>query len=282
MVNKALQITFANSALEARAAVARGECPVECSFGHESIVDALQMDHHGSLSHLESVAVRAWRDGRNARADDPRFVVTGAADADATFAIAALAGALPPGDWSDLAQLIAIADTAPVCLLDFEPEPAGILLLWKQMSSGIQDAAAFYAGVDRWRALLSSRIPRELVDGARAAEKARVDCAMDVRIERHGERVAVVEAGVPAFDVWYARIAPVIVAYVASQQRITIGVRDDATAVELFGEHGLLDVAARLSPLGWGGRATVIGSPRGMAMSRADASSAARMLAECL
>src|SRR5258708_10597265 len=107
------------------------------------------MDHHGVLAHLESVALRAWRDHRGARCADPRFVVTGAADADATFAIAALAGLLPEGrGLGPLAELIADADVRPHALAD-DPRPeAALLLLWRRMASGVQDATAFYGGGD--------------------------------------------------------------------------------------------------------------------------------------
>lgn len=83
-------IKHVNTTVEAIELLEQGYCPVECSIGGESIVDELSMDHHGVLSHLEGVAVRAYRDYFGVRKSDPRFVVTGAADADATFAIAAL------------------------------------------------------------------------------------------------------------------------------------------------------------------------------------------------
>ena len=79
---------------EARRYIAQGFCPIECSIGGESIVDDLIMDHHGPHSHLESVAIRAYRDLFGARREDPRFV-TAIGDADACFAAAALAGELP-------------------------------------------------------------------------------------------------------------------------------------------------------------------------------------------
>ena len=55
----------------------------------------LNMDHHGTESHREGVALRACRDLYGARREDPRFAVTGAPDADAVLAIIALAGLVP-------------------------------------------------------------------------------------------------------------------------------------------------------------------------------------------
>ena len=276
-------IRYTMSSRESRALVGEGFCPVECSFGEESVVDALAMDHHGALSHLESVALRAWRDHRGARRDDPRFVVTGAADADATFAIAALAGLLPEGrDCGALAELIAAADMHPLALAD-DPRPeAALLLLWRRMASGVQDATAFHAGVDRWRALLKANPPSALLGAARAEETARLALARTARVERLSPQVAFVESPVPAFDVWYSEIAPVIVAYVAEAQRVTIGIRDLPTAQQLFGPRGLLEVLPKLQPPGWGGRETIGGSPRGTKLGKDAALSTARLINDAI
>ena len=277
--NSQFFIQHVSTSIDAINAKIAGFCSVECSFGEESVVDALAMDHHGALSHLESVALRAWREHRGARRDDPRFVVTGAADADATFAIAALAGLLPEGrDCGALAELIAAADMHPLALAD-DPRPeAALLLLWRRMASGVQDATAFYAGVDRWRALLKANPPSALLDAARAEETARLALARTARVERLSPQVAFVESPVPAFDVWYAEIAPVIVAYVAEARRVTIGVRDLPTAQQLFGPRGLLEVLPKLQPPGWGGRETIGGSPRGQRFSQREAISVAEQI----
>ena len=273
-------IQHASSASNAREALASDFCPIECSFGEESVVDELAMDHHGALAHLESVALRAWRDHRGARRADPRFVVTGAADADATFAIAALAGLLPEGrDLGALAELIADADTRPHALADNPRPEAALLLLWRRMASGVQDATAFYGGVDRWRTLLKATPPQALLEAARAEEATRIAAARTARVVRFGPQVALVESPVPGFDVWYAEVAPVIVAYVADAQRITIGVRDLPTAQHLFGPRGLLEVFPKLQPPGWGGRETVGGSPRGIELTVDAAVSVAQALA---
>ena len=274
-----MNIRHAATARAAHEALALDFCPIECSFGEESVVDELAMDHHGALAHLESVALRAWRDHRGARRADPRFVVTGAADADATFAIAALAGLLPEErDLGALAELIADADPRPHALAD-DPRPeAALLLLWRRMASGVQDATAFYGGVDRWRTLLKATPPQALLEAARAEEAARIAAARTARVERFGPQVALVESPVPGFDVWYAEIAPVIVAYVADAQRVTIGVRDLPTAQQFFGPRGLLEVFPKLQPAGWGGRETIGGSPRGAELERNEAAAVAQII----
>lgn len=76
-----MKIIHTNDAAEARRLTLDGFEPVECSFGGEgSVLGPLLMDHHGAESHREGVAIRAYRDHYGARRDDPRFVVTGAAD----------------------------------------------------------------------------------------------------------------------------------------------------------------------------------------------------------
>ena len=44
---KKLEIAFAKTAAEAEKFMCQGYCPVECSYGGVSIVDNLDMDHHG-------------------------------------------------------------------------------------------------------------------------------------------------------------------------------------------------------------------------------------------
>lgn len=208
----AIQIVWTADEGEARELVAQGYEAIECSFGsHGSVVGQLTMDHHGAYSGLEGVALRAYRDHFGARASDPRFVVTGVADADACFAIAALAGVLPhpsrvaelekapapvkaanTKDISLLAELVNEVDVAPIGVRLEESEEGTMLLLWNQMSSSAQDATSFHAGVDRWRALLG-RAPKALLNAAKTEEAARVAEARKAEVIRISESVAVVE-----------------------------------------------------------------------------------------
>lgn len=287
-----------SAAEEARHFRGLGFCPVECSFGEESIMDGLQMDHHGALSHLEGVAIRAYRDHFGARLADPRFVVTGAADADATFAIAALAALVPhpsrgaeftqlpdflraagTRDITELATLINRADIDPIGLRLEESENGLLLLLFKHLSSGEHDAISFYAGVDHWRLLLDAIPPVQLLDAVKAAEHQRAAEARAARIETISPHVALVESKVWGYDVWYGEVRPVIVAYQAAEGRVSIGCRDLATAKRLFGAAGLRAVFPYLQPPGWGGRESIGGSPRGARLKREHALAAAQQLA---
>lgn len=293
-----LQIWHISTAQEAFEALSQKACPVECSFGDVSVVDALQMDHHGSLSHLEGVGLRAYRDQFGVRRSDPRFVVTGAADADATFAIAALAGLLPHPSraiefltapisirnaWShnftSLAELINRADADPIGLRLDGCEDGLRLLLFKQLSSGVQDVVSFYAGVDRWRRLLGPNPPTHLLETAHATESDRLAAAHAARFHLLSEDVAFVESSVWGYDVWYSEVRPVIVSYQATEGRVSVGCRDLPTATRIFGPGGLRAVFPHLQPSGWGGRETIGGSPRDVRLNREQSLLAARLVA---
>ena len=116
-----IEIAFVSTQQEAEEFKKRGYCPIECAFGQNSVVDDLKMDHHGKdFGHLESVAIRAYRDFYAARKDNPYFIVNHI-DADNMFAIASLARIVPHPqnptnnkDLTGLAQTIAIMDTDPI------------------------------------------------------------------------------------------------------------------------------------------------------------------------
>ena len=91
------------------------------------------------------------------------------------------------------------------------------------------------------------------------------------------EVVLVSSANGWGFDVWYAEVAPVVVAW--QEGRVTVGVRDQETARQLFGPEGLGAVYCKLEPPGWGGRPSVGGSPRGGQLDFATARAAAAAIA---
>ncbi len=293
-----MEIVWTASVDEVRALAARGYEPVECAIGCESIVGPLQMDHHGRLSHLEGVALRAYRDHFGSRRESARFVVTGTADADATFAIASLAGALPhpsqapyfahatpriqaamARDLTAFAVLVNQADVEPLGLGLEATSDGRTLLLWNQMASDAQDATSFHAGVDRWRALLCGTGRKALLAAAAAQEAERVEEARGARVERLSAQVALLESGCRAFDVWYAEVAPVIVLHNEALGNVTVGCPGKEAAERIFGPGGLLRVFPLLSPPGWGGREGIGGSPRGQRLTRDQAREAALRIA---
>lgn len=281
-----MQLILTNDVAEVRRLVAEGFCPVECSIGGESFVDGLKMDHHGHLSHLESVAIRAYRDHRGARKYDPRFVVVGAADADASFAVAALAGILPDG-LEQLAETVSILDTDPIGR-DITKLPRGAdLLAWRILAGDGRDTLGLYAAVAAWRTALG-RDGALLRESALKSESARIEEANKAVIVKamrglyRCDQVFVAHGSDAwGFDVWYGRVAespcdsasgwkhPVIVAYNAKAESITVGCPNVAVAEALFGPGGLKNAWPKLGcgSAGWGGRETVGGSPRGEKMT---------------
>jgi len=275
-----------------------GFCPIECSIDGQSLVDELEMDHHCQLSHLESVAVRAYRDHFGARANDPRFVICGAADADACFAAAALAGLLPhPArqvaetlplpiqnmlrhDWTDLAETIGRVDVSPIGL-NIPLLPGGQLLLtWNALTSNSRDSLGFQLGVGLWRNLLEGN-PKQLdpfLQAAGTAEAQRIQASLADLEERGSviDNVLVIKASrVFGFPEWYGRLEeasadsaagwkyPVVMAWAERGSNVTMGCPNQAVAEEIFGSGGLKNVFSDLQPSGWGGRESVGGSPRG-------------------
>ena len=169
--------------------VAQGWCPIECSIdggrdGPRSIVDELEMDHHLERSNLDPPSLRAYQMHFGARRDDPRFVVTGRADADACFAIAALAGLLPhptteppPGfngiswfsrcDQTDhLSQVIAEADLGRSYEARKQfPNAANLLATWNGLmtfGNNQYTTAGLRLGVGLWQALTMGLISESM------------------------------------------------------------------------------------------------------------------------
>ncbi len=282
--------------------------PVECSFGCKSVVDGLQMDHHGEMSHLESVAIRAYRDffGRNT---DKPFVVNHI-DADNTFAIAALSGLLPHPDnryaeqlpenlravWqkdvSALAETIAIVDTDPIGR-DILSMPFGeVLVTWNAMyGNGAEDELSALAAIQGWRWLLTNRNAAPFIKMAAELENSRVDNALlDLRErgEKFGAVMLINGSRVFGFNEWYQRRDdedcpghidgwdnPVVISLVENAGNITIGCPNQRVAEKLFGLGGLKNVFARLNTVfglsgnnGFGGREVIGGSPRGRVMTQ--------------
>lgn len=274
--------------------VAMGYCPVECSIDGKSIIDDLAMDHHGDNSDLEGVAIRAYRDHYGARRDDQRFVVTGAADADATFAIAALCGMLPhpsndtegkpwlagfDRDISSLASLVNEIDVDPIsgAPLSERGRDGAILLAFNAMGSSNQDDISFFSGIDRWR-WLTGRPSEALIQAALVTEQERVDLARSAKIETISENIVFAESEAWGFDIWYREHAPIVFAH-NPQGNVTVGARSLEDAERVFGEGGLKNLFSVLPPKGWGGRETIGGSPRGVRLERAEALFAAKFAA---
>lgn len=311
-----MQIIISNTSSEISNLIAQGFCAVECSIGGASLVDDLQMDHHGTLSHLEGVALRAYRDHFGARRDDPRFVVTGICDADAAFAIAALAGLLPHPSRSEefakaappvkaagcrditgLAELVNKVDTDPIGIDLGSVSEGDKLLLWGALFGGADNNLLAAAAVGGWVQLLA-RPPfalAPLLAAAKDTETARRAEAQkdwEERGSQTGDVGVVTNSRAWGFDVWYGRqtdhapndrrgwARPVVIALIESMGGITLGCPNNEVAEQLFGPGGLKNVFSRLDAIapGWGGREAIGGSPRGLKMTEANVQRAAEIV----
>lgn len=288
-----LRVALAKTAKQAAKFRDRGYTPIECSFGEISVVDDLNLDHHGLLRGLEGVAIRAYRDHYGKRRDQPWFVFTGFPDEDACFAAASLAGIIPhhslATEFPDappamrkvarqnlehVADLINRVDVNPDLAITLVDTFWGrVVLSWRQQAHPTaQDDLAFMGGIDRWRALLTSQSD-DLINSAAEAHAERLEEVGSAPAVAISERVVVVDFSAfgpnsTFYRVWLDRY-PVLVAFIGGPTglgRCSMVVRNLATAQRLFGEKGLIDVYPQLAPSGCGGRETIGGSSRTLRM----------------
>jgi hypothetical protein len=279
-----MQVIVSNEVQEIQKLVKEGFCPVECSIGAESIVDELVMDHHGTYSHLESVAVRAYRDHFGVRKNDQRFVVAGVMDADASFAIAALTGLLPEG-LSDLADTIGLLDVDPIGHDIPSLNGGPMVLVWQAFYGGGRDSFKAITAIDGWLRLTENpRRFKEFFDATVESENQRKETAgyeQKTLGVSYGKILTINGSTVFGFPVWYGRKAeypaddidgwqyPVVISLVAKTKNITLACPNQQVAKKLFGEGGLKNIFAKLEG-NWGGREAVGGSPRGKKMTEND------------
>ncbi|MCB0359508.1 MAG: hypothetical protein KDD44_07720 [Bdellovibrionales bacterium] len=308
LTRKPVRIHIVTTVSEARRYLKRGWCPVECSFGATSVVDNLQMDHHGSLSHLEGVAVRAYRDHFGARRGDPRFLGVGMPDEDWSFAVASLCGVLPhpslvdsldgapaeirdiwSRDFSLVAQIVNEVDTDPTRASRLLEDHWGKLVLaWRLLTNArVWDEIAFHEAVARWRTLLTQR-NYELAKVAPSLLEARLEEVRSAPTVQVSEHVALIDCSLWGFSSVYVaewhKIAPIVLCYYGDfvqldRGRVTVCARGRDVAEDLLGEGGLKRIYPRLRPSGWGGREDIGGSNRERPLSRDQARQAAESTA---
>ena len=300
-----MQIVHTNDYHEACRLRDAGYEPIECAFGqYGSVLGEFALDHHGTESHREGVALRACRDLFGARRDDPRFVVTGTPDAAAVLAIVALPASVP-------AERIPPSFYTCVDLHDVDPIGHDLLasedgerLAWfNQRPHLTQSEKGFRQAIDHMVRLLERGVDTATLKNVRSSDKARRRKAMEGVLARYAAdgtslpipdsvaelpvlrgaaacngaaRVLVVKSTVWGFDQWY-RLAPVVVSYASRMAKVTVGCPDVDTAERLFGSGGLMRVWESRGR-GWGGRETIGGSPRGQRLAVSDAHATAEVV----
>lgn len=268
---------------------AKGYTPVECCFGECSIVDDLELDHHGPFSDREGVAIRAYRDCFGSRAENPKFVTTGFPDEDATWAMCAAAGILPHPSNADrfpdappamariarqnllhVAELINHVDVNPDEAITLVDTYWGRLVLsWRQQAHPTQrDLLAWMGGLDRWRCLCSAQTD-DMINVAVNAQRERLEEVGSARSIVISEQVVVVDFSTLGpnsafYRVWLERF-PVVVAFIGGPTGFgtcSFVTRSVADAEQLFGRGGLRAAYPALAPGGCGGRENIGGSNR--------------------
>lgn len=293
---------------EIEQAVSDGFCPIECSVGGRSIVDDLELDHHGEYSHLPGVALAAYKQYPGECVERPFLVTVPPVDADACFAAAALLGLLPhpkdgagEGNLTELAETINAMDLDPIGTNPLDLPGGELLLAWDVIMSGNdRSSAAFAAGTYLWQQLTTATGWRlkPLLAGVEQAEiDRRANAAADLDHcpkNTFGPVLCLYKTEAWGFDVWYGRKGvgapaephgwtyPVVLALGKQSEEITIGCPNGAVAEACFGPGGLKKVFEKLSPSGWGGRESIGGSPRGQELGPAELWAAGKKVAQCV
>jgi len=296
MEKSKLEIVVAEDATQAKKYKKQGYCPVECSFGEISVVDELFLDHHGQLSKLDPVCIRAFERHSGKRADDPRFVVTGGPDADAVLCIIALSDAVNfmrfsstgsrHGDLHDLYKLAARRDRDPhVDMVKACQKNSGntVLLWFLQQRFREWDSAVegMISACNKWmsdQSCFMHCLEAEQGRKEQAAEDMKNGTVFPVYSTELSILLVEPEGGF-GFDVWYKK-HDFVVLLNKEHGTVTVGARDVETARKL-GDRGLRSLFEELSKKqpGWGGSPTVGGSPRGQKMDAMDAVQACFVLA---
>ena len=295
------QFVIENIVEKARELISAGYKPVEYSHGGQSIVDEDRIDHHGELSHLESVALRGYRDLYGTAKNVPGFVGCGVADADMCFCVAALLGIIPhpdrdltdrghlpppvkaalTRDLMSLVETIAMVDVNPIGL-NVSTMPGGdYLLLWNAMTTNARDSLGFAMGVGLWRSMLDANPAQigPMLEATRISECNRIAASLldlTERGETYGKVMVIKGSRVWGFNEWYGRNLdhsgetpegwkhPVVVAWLENSRTVTMGCPNQAVSEALFGSGGLKNVFPHLPKIDgemWGGRESVGGGP---------------------
>jgi len=271
-------LIYANTLDEAIEAKNKGFEPVECAFGKESVVGKFILDHHGKYSNEPAVSIKAAKLAQQGvRLDN--FVVTGQADCDQMYAIAALNGRIPIN--MEEAEWIAIMDTNPIgkdrTWLKYLP-----ILIFEHQTQGLENnLEGSKEALNKLINVYTRNISGKEINAALQYEETRkMTVLSDLKMITAG-KVGLAVSEKKGFDVWYEK-APVIIQYNPISQSITFGLCPirgvTLTALDGFdiiGPDGFnfhySEFDKILGSPGCGGRDVVGGSPRNEKFSEADA-----------
>jgi len=276
-------LVYARDAREAESYRDAGWEPVECSFGKESIVGPLRLDHHGPLADEEPVSIKAAK----LVLDNPeimvsKFVVAGMPDPDAIYTILVLSRTIEPS--LSIGNAIAELDLDPIGIDRTQGDYLRNVLfdMYEERELSIKGyLRACLVG----RTAFSTDAPSaDDIQRAVEYEKQRIAEASKAVVRRSTHCILVVSDRVGR-DVWHnVEVgAPLVV-----QFKPTLGVMTLSGCTRLGAERmGSLSVFDLLGPLGLevayphmdnllglagsGGRPDIGGSPRGALITLEDA-----------
>jgi|SRR3989338_9234121 len=278
MTTNKVELKYANTLHEAQEASDSGYEPVECAFGKTSIVGSLQLDHHGSYSHLNAVSIRAAKYALEGK-EKYQFVIAGSPDNDQMYAVAALSHNIP----IKLEDAEAIAELDTDLIGRDQTLPRYIKsLMFEQRTHGIsRDLPGAEKALEILVDLYSRDIPKSEIEKAIDKEEQRRKRMISYVVSSEKDKIALAVSPEKGFPEWY-QIAPVVVSYNPEFKSISIGLCpkrgppfSEKNGFDLLGEKGLMPLYSlldeKLNKKGHGGREVVGGSPRGLAMSYEDA-----------
>jgi hypothetical protein len=264
-----VRIIYTTDLKEAQTLIDKGYEPIEYSSGSTTLVGKITppLDHHGKYSNLPPIAVRGQTelfDAVSLGKITDKFVINHL-DADIVVCIAGLLGIKLP---MPLVQLISEIDVKGRHKIDWlNTSFAGKLLrLWQILAVKIDNGADVTPIIMQAIGVLTdSQSYSELVEQYKAEFK---QALADIKAVKNGIALAI-GSSKAGFEAYYTK-APIVVAFNPNTGKITIGAVDEQTAKARFGEQGLLAVASKLGA-GWGGRPSIIGSPRETRMTEKQA-----------
>ncbi|MEM4321086.1 MAG: hypothetical protein QW475_04525 [Candidatus Nitrosocaldus sp.] len=301
LFSQRVHIVFTTNPYIAQKYVEENFEPIEWSFGEITLVGEYMLDHHGKYSDMPSVAIRGQ--GELFRKGKHKYIINHI-DADIIVAIAGLEGIRIP---KALTELIAEIDVKGKHRVNWHNSPyrGRLVMLWeylKSHSSSLQSsssspssaaitvtaiiATAIYIlinDIDDYKDKYDEYIKTVEKDIALIQRIDTFIMPIARRLPSIGQiRIALaVGDSTIGFEAWYTK-ADIVVAYSPNRGKVTVGAVDEDIARQVFGsEHGLLEFASVLGQ-GWGGRPTIIGSPRDKFLTREDAELVYQKLKETL
>lgn len=287
-------LVYARDVKEARRYRDAGWEPVECSFGKESVVGPLKLDHHGSLSHEEAVSIKAAK----LAVTDPtltvsRFVAAGMPDPDAVYTILVLSRTIKPS--LSIGEAIADLDLDPIGIDRIKGDYVRNIL-FDMYEERELSREGFLRACHIGRSAFNTDAPSpEDLQRALEYEKRRISEASNAVVLRSSHCILVVSDSVGR-DVWhngevgaslFVQFKPTLGVITLSGCTLLGSKRMGMPSVfDLLGPVGLETIYPKLDKLirleGFGGRPDIGGSPRGALVTLDDAERIYRTLVDRL